>query len=318
MKKYFFVLIIFCCNLSYANDSYLGSVGGNVFPVFSRDSIRMLKENIIVTMGRDSCFVQCSFCFVNNTNKRISILMGFPDYFSYPETHSKPLNSFTCKIDGSDQQVDKLNSRLNAESDEDLEWYEKWYCWHVYFQPWDTLFIENTYWGCYGGSLAGNYSFDYLIGTARTWNGTIGQGRVVFNYSDIFSNLFVDTSYADADKYLPSGLSRIIYTDSVVYSFWDYLPNWDERIRVSFFPFWGFAGFDTPQKYLYKINRSNEQYQQMINEIYARKGYTFNDKNLQEYFQRQLWYRKDPDFTIASFSEFEKFFIDLLKELKNN
>ena len=319
MKKYLTLIIIFYAFQTHANDAYLCSIGGNVFPIFGNNSIRMLKENINIKMGRDSCFVKCNFWFVNNSNQSVSILMGFPDYLSDPASESQPLRSFTCKVDGVDQSVDKFISQLSVDNDENVVWYEKWYGWLVSFQPYDTLAIENTYWGSYGGSLSGTYSFDYLIGTAKTWNGTIGDGSIIFNYSDIISDLFIDTSYYKSDKALPQGLSRIICTDSLIYSFIDYAPEWDQRLRIEFFPFWTYSYGNErhlPKSY-YRINRTKEQYQRMIDEIYARKGYAFNDRTKQEYFQKQTWYRKDPDFSEFKLNDYELFFIDILKELKN-
>jgi hypothetical protein len=321
MKNLIGIILIFSSINILANDAYLGSIGGNVFPVFNKDSIRMLKEDINLQMERDSCFVTCKFWFVNNTNKNVGLLMGFPDYISDPANASQSLKSFTCNVNGVAQIVDKFTSRIMVETDSNTEWYEKWYCWYVDFGPFDTIEIENTYWGYYGGSIGGTYSIDYLIGTAKTWNGTIGEGKVVFNYSSIISSLFIDTSYYRSDEFLPYGLSRIIDKDSIIFHFTNYSPEWDQRLGVSFYPYWQTTLIDIDQKYLKEtadIIRTKEQYRLMRNEIYARHGYLFKDKQFQEYFDKQVWYKRDLDFDLNQLNKDELFFIDLLKSLEES
>ncbi len=61
--------------------------------------------------------------------------------------------------------------------------------------------------------------------------------------------------------------------------------------------------------------RSKEFYRYARNEIFARKGYTFNDPELALYFSMQSWYQES-DVSTISYSEIEKHNIDLLKKLE--
>jgi hypothetical protein len=52
------------------------------------------------------------------------------------------------------------------------------------------------------------------------------------------------------------------------------------------------------------------------NEIYARHGRVFKDKELQKYFEAQLWYRPNPDFKDEMLSETESKNLTIIKEVE--
>ena len=318
MKQLLFALLLFPI-LSYSNDSSLGSRGGNVFPVFQRYDIRMEREVIRIKMKRDSCYVSCKFWFKNESKANCLLLIGFPDYLQDPGEITKPLKRFTCKIAGKETKVDHLKSVTTLDSDTTTRWYDSWYCWDTQFKPSETVLIENTYTGEWSRSVGGTFFFDYLIGTARTWKGSIGSGKVVFDFSDLASKLFLDNN-CSADTVFPKGMHRKIYNDSIVYSYNDYFPEWGESLRVGLWSFWQ-PPFETtdPDNYPFKhiaLKRSNEDLGMMRNEIYARHGYVFRNKELQNYFEKQSWYRRDDEFTIDKLNNYEVLFIDFLKKLE--
>ncbi|GAU75563.1 YARHG domain-containing protein [Fusibacter sp. 3D3] len=53
-----------------------------------------------------------------------------------------------------------------------------------------------------------------------------------------------------------------------------------------------------------------------VNEIYARRGYTFNDAYWKRYFESQSWYKADEHFSENNFSDIEKANIEFLKKQK--
>ncbi len=53
------------------------------------------------------------------------------------------------------------------------------------------------------------------------------------------------------------------------------------------------------------------------NEVFARKGYIFKSKDLQEYFSKQIWYKPNPDSEIQ-LSTKEKTYINQIKNLEKN
>src|SRR6267154_2047545 len=81
------------------DDAFMGSRGGNVFPIIRNEKIRMTKEEIKVKMFTDSCNVNCKFWFTSESDDTIEyVLMGFPDYFANLAQDSKALRNFTFKI----------------------------------------------------------------------------------------------------------------------------------------------------------------------------------------------------------------------------
>jgi hypothetical protein len=325
--KHFLIslLFIFSIGTIKANDAFLGSRGGNVFPIIRNESIRMVKEEIKIVMGKDSCRVYCKFWFKNMGTKAENVFMGFPNYFEDIAQGSNPLRDFTCTVNGQKTEFDKQTQTTEVENIPDLKRYEKWFCWNVQFKPGETVLVENNYNGDLGGSADGTCSFSYLIGTAQTWSSTIANGKVVFDYSKIASKAFVDTTFY-SDKTLPIGIERNIYNDSTVFSYNNYLPKWDETLKVNLLCYW-----KCPYGELQKIftesptlgnikikTLSNQTLRLMRNEVFARHGYIFSDTKLKNYFTSQSWYKPDPTFNPNQLNEFELLFLKYIKNLEEN
>ena len=320
------LLLVFSIAKINANDAFLGSRGGNVFPIIRNESIRMVKEEIKVVMEKDSCRVYCRFWFKNLGTKVENVFMGFPDYFEDIGQVSNPLRGFTCAVNGQMKEVEKRTQTIEIDKIPDLKSYEKWFCWNVKFKPGETILVENNYNGDLGGSAEGTCSFSYLIGTAQTWSSTIANGKVIFDYSKIASKAFMDTTFY-SDRTLPKGLERYIYNDSTVFSYNNYLPKWNETLVVTLLCFWK-CPYGELQKglteYPFRNNRfkyqniSKQTLRLMRNEVFARHGYVFKDIELQSYFSTQNWYKPDSNFNPNQLNEFELLFLKYLKDLEGN
>jgi hypothetical protein len=329
MKKYIAAFLMLFSILSdiKADDAFLGTRGGNVFPIIRNETIRMVKEEIRIVMDYDSCKVCCKFWFQNQGSKQENVLTGFPDYFKNMTQHSRVLRNFTCTVNSVKTKVDKMTqvNQYNADAPPETAEYNIWYCWTTHFEPNETVLIENTYVGEWGGAAEGTCSFEYLIGTAQTWNGTICSGKVIFDHSKVASNLFVDTArYSDFP--LRPGMERAVYKDSTVYRFNDYLPKWNETLELDLMCYWKNPYGKTDQnlveypfKYRYDWRDkylSKQTLRLMRNEIYARHGYIFKDPGLQNYFTKQGWYKPDKSFDAQQLNNFENAFINYLKEIE--
>jgi hypothetical protein len=320
------LLLVFSIVTTNANDAFLGSRGGNVFPIIRNESIRMVKEEIKVVMEKDSCRVYCKFWFKNLGTKAENVFMGFPDYFEDISQGSNPLRNFTCAVNGQETEFDKRTQTTEVDNIPDLKRYEKWFCWNVQFKPGETVLVENNYNGDLGGSADGTCSFSYLIGTAQTWSSTIANGKVIFDYSKIASKSFVDTTFY-SDRTLPKGLERNIYNDSTVFSYNNYLPKWNETLKVNLLCFWK-CPYGELQKglteYPFQNNRfksptfSKQMLRLMRNEVFARHGYVFKDLELQNYFAAMSWYKADRTFNPNQLNEFELLFLKYIKDLEEN
>ncbi len=61
---------------------------------------------------------------------------------------------------------------------------------------------------------------------------------------------------------------------------------------------------------------SSDAVQEAINEIYARNGYIFKNKNIQSYFESKYWYVPRSSFSTSDFNSIENYNIGLLKKYK--
>jgi len=279
----------------------------------------MEREVINIKMKRDSCFVSCKFWFKNESKNPSELLVGFPDNMEDPSGGTRPLKRFTCKVAGKETKVGHFNSITTVDADTSIRWYDSWFCWTVPFKELETVQIENSYTGEWSKRIDGTFFFEYLIGTAKTWKGTIGNGKVVFDFSELASKLFLDTTYYSDNK-LPMGMKRKIYNDSIVFSYNDYMPEWDEYLNVTLWSYWAppFQRIDSnnnPFVYM-KLKRSKLDLKIMRNEIYARHGYVFKDTELRNYFEKQSWYKRDDEFSIENLNNYEMLFVDFLKKLE--
>jgi hypothetical protein len=80
-----------------------------------------------------------------------------------------------------------------------------------------------------------------LIGTGITWHGSIGKGRIVFDFSPVCSKLFVQnpkTYNRIPDPAFPEKLTGVIEADSIVYSFKNYRPDSSEIVSARIFEYW--------------------------------------------------------------------------------
>jgi hypothetical protein len=277
-------------------------------------------------MEKDSCRVYCKFWFKNLGPKAENVFMGFPDYFKDIAQNSNPLRGFTCNVNGQKTEFEKRTQTIEVDKIPELKSYEKWFCWNVKFKPGETVLVENNYTGDLGGSAEGTCRFSYLIGTAQTWSSTIANGKVIFDYSKIASKAFVDTTYY-SDRTLPNGIVKKIYNDSTVFSFSNYLPKWNESLKIELLCFWKCPYGELKNgatEYPFRNNRFSTQnisktmLRLMRNEVFARHGYVFKDLELQNYFSAQTWYKPDGTFNPNQLNEFELLFLKYLKDLEEN
>lgn len=61
---------------------------------------------------------------------------------------------------------------------------------------------------------------------------------------------------------------------------------------------------------------SSDQAQLAINEIYARHGYVFENKNVLNYFETKSWYVQNPNFSTSDLNDIENYNIALLKKYR--
>jgi hypothetical protein len=322
----------------FADDGYIGSEGGNVYLSKSED-IQMVKEIVRVKMEKDNCLVHCRFWFYNKTKANLHALVGFPNYYYTPGTGSLPITDFTCAINGAsikvdekkeiDTWIDTLDTGKQIESIDTLESGKFWFTWPTIFAANDTTIIDNEYVAKWGATNYGLKSFDYLLGTGRSWDGPIVDGTIIVVHSQIASSDFISVSYTDTNRI------QINYMrDSTQLVFHNLTPNDQEGIEINVICFWDDPyndGINRPMlpadsSYYFAVyketifehlKRKGANPQDLINEIYARRGYIFSNVGLQDYFSHMAWYKPNKNFSQRDFSMYEKLTINYLKEYGN-
>ncbi|MBI5216647.1 MAG: YARHG domain-containing protein [Ignavibacteriae bacterium] len=305
------ILFIFIFSItSYSDDSYLGSVGGNAFPMGRADSIQMIKENIYIQLFQNDSHVKCQFWFYNSGSNDV-VSVGFPNFHINPGTSSNPIRNFTCRVNGetvTDIGETKLQTSYRYDSTEEEE---NWYTWIVEFKSKDTVFIENEYDGDWSGTMC-EQAFVYTIGTGSSWAGPIKEGRIVFDHSNLATTNFV------IKKSIWAQLKPEFFNDSTVYSFSNYLPKRNEEVDIWFHSYWSFSEeTDThPCPEFYGTIESIEQVRLMKNELFARHGYVFKDTSLSNYFAKQTWYKPNNEFEPNMLPNGEKQYVKNLLGIK--
>lgn len=294
-----FVIIIFLLiSSTFANIARISSHQGNIWPIDSTN-ISMVEENVNINLEENKIVIYAKFWMYNNGDDVIE-KVGFPLFHRnllLPE-----ISKFWCKINGKEKKIKIDNIELNQNN--------VLYYWFALFPANDTTVIEVGYeceWGF--NNMTRSIFVSYLIGTARTWNGPIGKGKIVFDHSNFLSKNFVITC---EDSLINSNIQSfkhnlsfenitVTYKDDfTIFTFEKYKPRPTEKISISFvdFNFQHIGQYEDFFRKLYQCERKNESDLNLIkNEILARKGYIFEDKYLHDYFGKKKWYK--PDSTIS-------------------
>ena len=313
----------------------MSSRGGNIYPDYeSQKDIRMEKERVYIKMYIDSIDVYCKFWFYstvkNKNNEYVNV--GFPNFTEGPGGASPELRNFKTKVNGKEVDVILAEEKttfkdLKTGKLTDAELIIKsWFLWGVEFKQNDTTIVENWYTGSWGGSYASK-SFEYLVGTGGTWDSTIGDGKIVFDHSNLVSSAFVD---GKGDSASLNPLNVASYRDSTVYHFKNYRPNKHLTLFISFISFWDdpYHGraegsfekiYQGPLGLKYFLKKKKEEgfdLRLMRNEIYARHGYLFKDKKLQDYFESTSWYKVNKKFLFEDLNKYEIKTVNTIVEIE--
>lgn len=295
---------------SLADDTFMGSVGGNVFPAKS-NSIQMVKEEVYIKLYKDSCKVSCKFWF-HNFGENEYVKVGFPDNLETPAYVTTPIRDFTTKTNGIHIKVRKAE-QIVKQYEDGSKIKKSWYTWNMNFPGKAITIIENSYVGSWGGTYYSRF-FTYEIGTGRTWFNSIGEGRVIFDHSQLASSYFVIKS-----RKLSPNITATQHGDSLIYTFQNYTPTENEMLRIEILCYWDFI---VPPKIfkirLKQLQITKETARLMRNEIFARYGYRFNDPKLKEYFESKHWYIPNPEFSFDDLREKEKLAVRIFNEYEES
>jgi len=229
------VFIITCLLLIFgafalADDGAIGSVGGNLTPMDSHPSIRMVREDVHIRTFRLNATrpyeleTYCRFVF-RNEGGPCTVKMGFPEDI---DGNSNGFSYFHSKVDGKRVDIRKV-APVYKKGDTEVSIPRGWRVKDVYFKSNQTRIIEDVYRGRLGGSSAGDVSLKYVLTTGRSWRGPIGEAVITVD-----TTALKDYQTMDA---MPAGFEK--RGNILTWRFRNYEPQ--KEIGVSFWP--GYSRF---------------------------------------------------------------------------
>ncbi|MBS1715072.1 MAG: DUF4424 family protein [Armatimonadetes bacterium] len=171
------------------NDGAVVGVGGTVTALDEGTRVRMASE--LVTIDYAKRKVSTDFVF-RNDGEATTVLMGFPEEgggdIQIPTAPRKTyFESFSSWVDGKPVET----ALKVAESNADEQFYKQWWTKSVVFEAGQTRRVRNEYVTQYGSNTMSIDWLTYVLGTGRTWAGTIGSAKVVADISGVPKGSFV-------------------------------------------------------------------------------------------------------------------------------
>ena len=179
-------------NSAFADTGALSGGHGGTLKSYNDDNIQMLNETITMNLteevgelGRTSnAHVQVDYTFKNTTNKKVTVLTGFPEIQDW-----EPLQNFEAYVDNKKMDIKK---ELEKVSDEDSTSKKYWLTYEMTFEPNQTLSVRNSYDQKPEGSEGARSSrqYMYILETGATWKNDIQSVDFVINLKGVdFHNI---------------------------------------------------------------------------------------------------------------------------------
>jgi hypothetical protein len=314
------LLILFVSSAASANDSAFGGSGALPIPI-PETKIAMLDEKIIIK-GVDiskkamqgSWSYYCQYLFSNLSDKKVSFTMGFP--FPVDEGYgdiavpsgikvkkgSPLVYGFKVYLDGS--IVPSKRQKIGENKDSRL-YYKQAYLWPMTFLPKQKINVVHTYETGVSQDVMGYDTVSYVLKTGRLWNGgKIGQAHIEV-IPNTPTRLCHEVDNTTSIRPEPSGMTihGIGKKRKYVWNLAAFTPNTDLSLCLmtakNYIPYkvvypLAYNAGELP-KALTKL--SKQQLRRLRNSIYAQYGKQFKSKELQQYFNKQWWYSKNPDYS---------------------
>jgi hypothetical protein len=211
--RFWWVLGVFLTlnNGARADDASFGGDGATVFAL-KDNRVRMVSEHIVIKSAPEGRWqAECDFTFENLKKTPVDLQMGFPDWKGWEDAGGWLIEKFTVTVEG------KLVTPLHKDTRKGMPalgqlQYEGAYVWPVTLAPRAKITVHNSYrfrgfssngplnactdkipatlWRDVFWKKAkrpkGGWDYDdslcnvvsYIVSTAKTWNGTIGEADI--------------------------------------------------------------------------------------------------------------------------------------------
>lgn len=290
-----------------ANDSSFGAAGAPYpRPTPNRD-VRLVSETIRVTFLKETARVSCVFIFRNEGSAQ-RVVIGFPDEARGDVPAEGLIQWFRSWVNGQPVPV----RRVAVERVVDYEGTYVWWLKEVPFAAGQTVTVRNEYEIRYSVNVEGTEWFTYILATGAGWKGPIRQATITVDLGRIPPAAVYGIGPPQVRPGLVVSPGYQVRGRQLLWRFSNFEPTDKNNIRVA----WVAAVAD-PSRLCVQCSvrpltdadlrgKSARTLTLMRNEIYAVHGRIFQRKDLQEYFQRQTWYRPNPTFQISWLSAVER------------
>ena len=236
-RQIFQLIFTLLITIPVFSDFRVVRINGGSISAAKKTTMSILDEQVNIKLFRDTCNVKCKFWIKSETQSE-NLQIAFPNSLSeytFPglEKQCNTVTNFTCFVDGvyvpfkKKEDVTKSFGILKG---------NMWFTFNTFLTKKTVHTIECFYTDTWYGY------YRYLFGTATTWKGPIQKGRIVFNHSNICSNIFVmnPEKYKDygSNDVLPVKLKPISFEDSLVYTLSNYTPDSTEIAFFQMFKYW--------------------------------------------------------------------------------
>lgn len=166
-----------------ANDASFGFVGG-ALELQEEADVSLVAEHLQFTYEGPGVRWRANLRYElhHDGDAPITLQVGLPFRFPDPDSdaygpgYQDPIEEFVTEVDGVPVAVQQVPEEIPADAME----YDRVYLATVTFEPGQTRVLTHRY-VTYGGvDSSGGWWFDYLLTTARSWNGPIGSVAIDF------------------------------------------------------------------------------------------------------------------------------------------
>lgn len=168
-----------------ANDSAFEAVGGSPRPLQGENArIRMQSERIVLTVGRDGYDTRAEFVFVNDSNRRTDVMMGFPeensgDVASGDKPRQTTFKRFATRVDGA-----SVRARRIILAKPDPAGFVTYWVKNVSFAPRQTRRVRVDYRSPFGATTSSGFNRAiYYNFTGGNWKGKVARTDLEVRFS---------------------------------------------------------------------------------------------------------------------------------------
>ena len=187
--------------------------------------------------------------------------------------------------------------------------------------------VKHTYRYKLSGGVCNYYDFDYVLTAAKRWaNKQIDDFTLILDMGNIQTASIRKTFFKNGNDWIFNGVGKItekqdytnFYIQQGILTFErkNFAPK--NELYVTEMRPWGCQEKESGQKFLFSLGKNQElgdpnektpEEKRLIRNLpFARRGYIFKDKTLQDAFKTEDWYQPNPSYTpeVEALTEEEK------------